>query len=237
MTTIDNPNDWDTLSTSITKDVGINALRQARVTMEESMALASECIIAYRTTVKEQTTRITELESKLAAAEHRIASQKVEILEAEEDVGRIQRANKSMHDRLTAHAEDRIRPRSHSDLDCDAGPGLGKADRMADAFANMITMARAAGATAKSERVHRIATAIINRLDDGHPVIAYHLALNLQEENADGNSDNGATQTVGRPRPKHVEPTRHEFGSFGDWIDSLSDQQRATIKAAKYDND
>ena len=36
------------LSTSITKDVGINALRQARVTMEESMALASECIIAYQ---------------------------------------------------------------------------------------------------------------------------------------------------------------------------------------------
>lgn len=260
MTTIDDPNEWDGLSTSITKDVGINALRQARITMEESMALASECIVAYRSTVKEQTTRIAELESKLTAAEHRIASQKVEILELEDTLlVRTNQANEfqrrmneyrervdelefMLKDEQQARSNAALKPRSHSDLDIEQANEAhypmqlrNKTSRMAEEFADLITMART---TAKADydeevvqlclavkaRVNRIATAILRQLDADRPVFAYHLALTLQEESKDGNSDDGAADLSFGTRPDYVEPTSMPLASYEEvqhWVESI----------------
>jgi hypothetical protein len=185
--------------TSITKDPNVRAYREAREEIDVQFGYIVDAMLDYRKQLEAKDARIKELEERLDAYEGITARQAKMYRDVLEGLDRTQ---------LPTPIRNRMPPRSHSDLDCDLGPGYGKA-----AIVEQISAELELHASKKIvARVNRIATGIVNRLNDGHPLLALYLAETLMEETNDAKKLLGTTEDSGEARPHDATQTCKSVG-------------------------
>lgn len=163
----------------ITKDQGINALREIRGLLD----VASINAVDTRSTIAAQAAHIASLKKELETSDMAIESLQDMCDEHEAENKELKRLNSIMFLRLEAHAKARY----HG----------GKLTNRQAEF--MVGLLNNEGAHAKQVRTNRIATAIRNRIEDNHPAIAIMLCAALMEETSNDNDDRiGGTNAKAR---------------------------------------
>ncbi len=187
--------DWLDKQPKITRDEGINALRQVRENIEQSLTMASQRMVKDRHTIQALKARIAELEAQIE--------------QNNEDYDHIvekwresERLADVMRDRLDAHAQDRLhgKARYHAD-DTD------QLQLVTTAVVDLVHVA-----AARTHNVMRLAAAANHHLHHGRIAIAQALLTPLIEGKHDAHRYDEA---AGNSREARPEPDNKDHGDNG----------------------
>jgi hypothetical protein len=194
MTTIEDPSEWGhstNLESNVTKDAGINAVRQLRIESETYLAAISDHMLCQRSTIAAQATSIAEGDKVIDQLHDEIDRLKREatrmmtvIFQANKemkdmrvDIKALEYNNSLLHERIAEQADQRSHEPTEDELEqADCAPSS-----MADAFADLIVSARKTGQEQQQVRVNRLARGIKDRINSGHYPLAIAMCEALME--------------------------------------------------------
>ena len=188
MTTLDHPEDRPR---SITKDKNIKEYREARGVIDEQMGRIVSVMLNYRKTIERQAMHIAQLQK----ADYKA---KATYDDLEKEVLRWRSNAKVEHEKYVAAKE--MIARLEDKLAQSARPS------MAATFVEAML-----DTSSRRRRLNRIATGILNRINDGHYAIARELAITLMEESSNDRNV-GATKDSYAARPNDRTQTVRSLG-------------------------
>lgn len=188
MTTLDHPEDRPR---SITKDKNIKEYREARGVIDEQMGRIVSVMLNYRKTIERQAMHIAQLQK----ADYKA---KATYDDLEKEVLRWRSNAKVEHEKYVAAKE--MIARLEDKLAQSARPS------MAETFVEAML-----DTSSRRKRLNRIATGILNRINDGHYAIARELAITLMEESSNDRNV-GANKDSNAARPNDRTQTVRSLG-------------------------